>query len=140
MTETRPIPTLDTRGWVVGVQEKADWLITWAFLEDYSSSRIYYGHITSPQKLYQQHAHDIARLCEAMRLMFETYLSRYFDMVTVDIRESDSTRQHSSGAAEIEMTCSINHDGLDYQLNKLLSLEGSKFQIVSNLINNGENI
>lgn len=140
MATNRPAPSLDSRGWIENVQEKADYIITWAFLENFSASRLYHGRISSPHKIFQMHADNIPRMTESLRAMFEDLLGRYFDMVTVQISESAETALDSSGPAKLEMTCTITHEGNNYQLAKLIGVSGSKFELLTTVINDGENI
>lgn len=80
---TKPVPSLDTRGWVDDFSEKVDRLLAHFFLSDYNQTYFYFGNVTSLVKIIEERGNYIDAVISDINDKLGTYLGRYFQGVTV---------------------------------------------------------
>lgn len=93
------IATLSEAGWVSGLAEKCDLLISYYFLSENSQSNLYAGRIVSLPYQIQQFGDDELRLKQAMTETLTAYFGRYFDRADITVTTdkplpSDPSRIH----------------------------------------------
>lgn len=88
---TKPLPSLDTRGWVDDFAEKVDRLLAHFFLCDYNQTYFYLGNVTSLVRIIERKGNYIDAVINDINNELGTYLSRYFEGVTVNssVKASD---------------------------------------------------
>ena len=79
------LPTVSTSGWVNDIAEKADRLLSYYFVSDYSQSNAYRGQIVSLPQQVQEFGHDALALERSMKAALETYFGQYFESAQVDV-------------------------------------------------------
>ncbi len=85
MDDSKPVPTLSSDGWVTSTSMKADYLLSYFFTSEYSSSYLSYGDISSFPWLLQNYKLDLAGLREETKVTLEKLYGRYFPSVEVQV-------------------------------------------------------
>lgn len=84
------VPTLDGIGWIdKGVEIKLDWLLTNFFTSDGSQSSLYYRMFKTYQVINADNVNDAEALRSSMEVYLQSYLSKFFDSVTVEVSLAD---------------------------------------------------
>src|SRR5574343_1329283 len=79
------VPTLSGRGWLSRPREKADQILSWFFVSDYSQSEAFLGNVTSLSYLVQQYGHDKSLLTEKVGSTLDAYFKRYLPTSIVEV-------------------------------------------------------
>ena len=84
------VPTLDGIGWIdKGVEIKLDWLLANFFTSDGSQSSLYYRMFKTYQVINADNVNDAEALRSSMEVYLQSYLSKFFDSVTVEVSLAD---------------------------------------------------
>lgn len=126
------VPTLDTSGWVSGPAEKAERLMAYFFVSEYSQSEVHAGQIKSLPYLVSMYGREpYALRGEAERALIGI-LRPYFDdvdaSVSVPVEVDPSTNK-----IDLTVTCTVVQDGKSYSLGRMLTYVNSKLSKVSDL-------
>lgn len=130
------VPTLTPAGWVTNVVDKLDFLITYAFLSNYSQTNIYAGKVTSIPWLIQKHGADVDGLMSQMTVSLEQYFRRYFDEVAVVVERSKLDNP-ASNKVTMSLIVNVTDDGIKYSLAHAISMKDSNFLSYAKLNNEG---
>lgn len=108
------LPTLSVDGWITSINKKADHLMGYFLLSQYSQSVLYYSNIQSLPYLIARYASDQMTLREQIGLSFYELFTPYFDEVSyqVDIRSSNN----NDTVYEIRLSASVVSEGMRYDL------------------------
>lgn len=112
------LPTLSVDGWITSINTKADHLMGYFFLNQYSQSMLYHSSIRSLPWLIATYASEPLALREQIGLSFYALFTPYFDDVNyqVEVRES----QDSDAVYVIRLSASVVSDGVRYDLAYLI--------------------
>jgi hypothetical protein len=132
---TIPVPMLSAAGWVRSPSEKADALISHAYLSDKSQTALYGDNVMSVQQIIERYSHDTTGLAQALRIEFERYFSRFYESASVDITAEDP--QDGSGKITLRLYCVVTEGAKKYSFGKLLLIKNSKIEEII-AINNTE--
>lgn len=127
-----PVPTLSSKGWLFGAPEKADYLLAYFFISDYSQTYSHLGNIKSLPYLIQAATGDLASLPQMVESSLKNLLSPYFDSVTVKCSYTNFDDVNTS-KLELKVVSTVTQDGKTYSLGKLVSYLNSKFLSLKNI-------
>jgi hypothetical protein len=129
------VPTLSIAGFVSGVREKMDTLLSYYFVSEHSQSNTYRGRIASLPYQIQQFGNDPTNLKQVMEDSLRGMLGRYFDAVTVDI-DVNTPRPEDPNRVAIRVDIVVTQDGTTYSAGRLLNLTAGKLANIVNINNN----
>lgn len=129
------VPSLSTHGWVDKPAEKADLLLTHFFYSMKSQTSLYGSSVSSFAWILEQNAREPARVAEETRKALITYLLRFYDSVNITVTERDENPDLSSSRSELIIAATVVEDGVEYQLDKLVTIVDGRFKEFANLNN-----
>lgn len=137
MATVNPVPTLSMDGYVTASAKRMDYLLVYFFTSDFLQSTVYKGKISSLPWILKEYPRDMNLAAAAVRRQLNTYLSAYYDSVSIDIdvQDSDPTDSASKTTMTIGVTVSLN--GETFQAWKLLNILDGKLTEFADL-NNSE--
>lgn len=119
---TQPmIPSLSEDGWVTTPIKMADYVLSYFFTSDYSQSYIYNNKISSLPWILQNTQGNMHNTLIDMHDTLNTYFSKYFNNVIVEVLDATDPNSTSKAAISIYLSFTGN-DGVVYSLAKLLNL------------------
>lgn len=123
------IPSLDSAGWITGIQEKADALMAYSFASRASQSVIYAGQITSLPAIIQEFGHNQSTLSSEIQRRYDAYFRTYFATVKVDV--DVSSVESNEAILDIKLSVIITSDGTNYSLGRLVRTANKKIQSIT---------
>jgi hypothetical protein len=129
-------PSLSESGWLTSSARIADALLAHMLISNYSQSQIYAGSVSSMAYVIEQGQGDIPKTISLLENTLSTYLKRFFDQVSIEIKQLTITNKSSNVSLTmyIGLTDSL---GDTITLDKLISsVNGSTYKMV-NLNNTG---
>lgn len=128
-------PSLSTDGWITSSSLKLDDLLADFYYSEYSQTSVFPKEVASLPYIIQNNRNDPIATAAATRRTLYTYLSRYFNSVTVEC--SASFDDPSANKAAIKLFVEVfDTAGIAQTANTLLTYLDSKFQEAISL-NNG---
>ena len=134
---SKKIPTLSSSGWVSEVSEKADKAISYFFVSDHSQTALYPGNVSSLAYIVQQYGNDALALLSEMQRRVQTYMSHQFDEANVSVTLAAVT-EPDNGQINLKLLISVQENGKEYSIGRLIKALNSKVQEIINLNNNGD--
>lgn len=131
---TAPVPSLSMAGWVNDPTNKSDLLMSHFFEADKAQTYLYGQNISNLQWIIEQYGSNINDVTQQMRYALETYLSRYYDTVIVDV-SSDDNASNLTLKVELKIYCKVTDGGKDYVFGKILTVASSKIQKIISMNN-----
>lgn len=131
------VPSLSTDGWVTDIRKKADLLLAHYFASDYSQSNVFLSRITSLSYQVQTFGHDPTQLRTLIQNGLETYLSRYFDSVEVNVTIEKGARGDTA-RYDIRFDGVVVQDGLRYSIGRLIEIQNNKVKRVMTFFETGK--
>jgi len=125
------VPTLSGSGWLTGVAERADALLSYFLVSDYTQSNTHRGGITSLPYLIQNKSRNIFSLKEDIASALSLLLRRYFDNASVSV-ELDNPDARSA-RYNLTLSVIITDAGKRYSLGKLIDVVNNRVHRVTNL-------
>lgn len=122
----QPVPTLSSKGWLYGPAEKADYLMAYFFISDYSQSYAHLGNVKSLPYLIRQTTGDHRELPSLIISSLGSLLSAYFDSANVEC-SIPNINDPTTAQLEVRVIATVSQDGKNYSLGKLVSFVDSKF-------------
>lgn len=125
---------LDTTGYVTDPLIKADRLLAYFFVSDYSQSNSHLGYIHSLPYIIQSNISNLLQMGidieESLKILFRNY----FDSmdVTVKVEPVIENGIESETKRNILLDIIVIEDGVQYSLGKAVSLSNSKVKKVIN--------
>lgn len=129
---TEVLPTLSTSGWVNGVQEKADRLLSYFISSQFSQSYVYNGSISSLPYLIQKNGHSIGNLREDLTGKINQLYSSYFDNATVEV-EIIPIDENNSSLYNIRLSLVVAANGVNYSLGRLIEVSNSTIKKITDI-------
>ena len=126
------VPTLSSVGWVTEVAEKADRLFAYYMTSEYSQSNAYYKEITSLTWHIQQFGSDPSVLKKRIEDDLMTYLSRYFEMVDLEV-STQHPNPEDPEKINIRISAIVYDQGKRYSLGREIQATKSKVVKIINL-------
>lgn len=128
-------PSLSEDGWVNNPAKIGDYLLSCFFVADFSQSYIHSGRISSFPWILTDTQGDISRTVSVTREILQSYFSRYFSSVDVEVQEVPNVEEPSKGQLSIYVRYT-GSDNVAYVLGKLLQYQNTKIEKIIAL-NNG---
>lgn len=118
-------PAISEDGWVDSTAKIVDYLMAHLKASEYSRSPLYPGYVTSLPWILQEGQGDMSKVTSLLRTSLETYFSRYFTNVIVEIRDiTDQVNAPSFG--KISMVVQFtDRNGVQQNLSNLIETSGS---------------
>lgn len=135
MSEPVLYPSLSEDGWVNSPEKTADYLLSCFFIAEYSQTYFFKDQVASLPWILQQTQGKIMDACIQVRSTLNTYFSRYFNNVVVDVQEEPNPENPTKGQISIYVKFA-DHQGKEYSLGKLLKVSDTIVESIINL-NNG---
>lgn len=114
------VPTLDTSGWVKGVAQKAERVMSYYVTTQYSQSNTFKGQVRSLQSTIQRTMHDKSALMQAVQTDMIALLNAYYDSVSVSV--DIKPYKGDENKMNIQMTATVVEGGLSYDYGRLISV------------------
>jgi len=121
----KPLPTLSSSGFVSGIAEKADRLMSYYFVSEDSQSNLYRGQITSLPKQIQLLGNDEQALTSRITKELERLLGSYFDGVEVNVTTAIPNTQDPN-RINVTVSATVAENGQQYSLAKLINVVNSR--------------
>lgn len=121
----KPLPTLSSSGFVSGIAEKADRLMSYYFVSEDSQSNLYRGQITSLPKQIQLLGNDEQALTSRITTELERLLGSYFDGVEVNVTTAIPNTQDPN-RINVTVSATVAENGQQYSLAKLINVVNSR--------------
>lgn len=138
------VPTLDGIGWIdKGVEIKLDWLLSNFFTSDGSQSSLYYRMFKTYQVINADNVNDAEALRSSMEVYLQTYLSKYFDSVTVEVSLADlqgnkkNINDLPEAAIGLYVTVTVTDKEGYVEVEKPIVYEGGVFKYTLDKFNKG---
>ena len=132
---TAVVSTLDSNGWLRGIAEKADALLAYFLISDYSQSFLHQGQVRSLPYLIQQYPRNHIELSNEAQRSVEMLLESYFDSVDVHvtIENPDETLGFTEAHVDLRFNVTVRQDGRMYSLGRLINVVNNKIAKVTNI-------
>lgn len=130
-----PVPTLSTAGWVTELSEKADRVMAYFFVSEFSQTALYPGGISSLPYLVATFGETPLKLIEQLQNTMSALLQRYFDQAHVTV-DYDIPDPQSPSRYNVTVDATVVEGKYRYSVGKLISTLDSKVLEIIN-INNG---
>lgn len=98
-----PVPTLSSKGFVYTTGDCLDNLLAFYFLCNHNQSEIFKGRVVSYQHTLANHQDQPTVLCQMVQQELTTYLSRYFNLVSVEVNWKDEIEGSGNGDYQVEI-------------------------------------
>lgn len=130
------VPTLSASGWLTEISEKADSLMAYYLLSEYSQSYLYYKHILSLPYHIRMYGNKPNQLKNIVESELTEYFKRYFKDVEltaiVDIPDVNDPNR-----INLMIDCMFYDNGEKYSLGREVNIENSKIKKVFDKNNGG---
>lgn len=134
-TDTTPLPTLSTDGWVISTPQKVDYMLAHFYASEITQTLLFPNHVHSLVNLVQKHKDDLIELGSQVQESLRRYFSAYFPSVTV--RAQAREMPEKPGFVALHMFIEVrDYEGVIYNAASVADIEGSKIMKIS-AINNG---
>lgn len=134
----KKVAVLDERGWIEDLDTRIDIVFSRCFLNLASQNQLF-PEAFSVQKILQKYGKDKYSVMSELEKGFNQALSAYFDIVNIVVIE-DSRYDEEINKYYVSIRCDVVDNGETAIVGKVLSIEGTTFQTVSDQINNGASL
>jgi len=131
------VPTMSTSGWVESISEKADRLMSYYFVSDFSQTHLYPNEICSLPYQIQQAGHDRQALQRLMSDNLQRYLGRYFESADISVR-TDDINPLDPNRTQVTVNINVVENGERYNLGRLINVVNSKIAEIIDINNFGD--
>lgn len=129
------LPTLSSSGWIEEIAEKADRVMTYFFVSEYSQSDSFKGNITSLPHLIQKFGNDPLTLKSEVSRKLQGLLERYFDEASVGTEITNEDQAHSK--MDLEVSVMLRDGGEAYSLARVIKTLNGKVEEFIRVNNEG---
>lgn len=128
-----PLPTLDTKGWVTGLDIKTDYIFAYYLTSQKHQTLHHLPHVRSFQYTVAQHSNNPVAMCRAIEEDLKELFSDYIDLTEVVV----SFKEHYNGVVDYTMDMTFVHRGYKWTKGRIAILDGPKVKEILEL-NRGE--
>lgn len=132
-----PVPTLSTQGFVSDAKNKMGFLLSHYFASMNLQTTLYTGRVTSFPKIVQQCSGDSGRLVDTIKTTMETYMSRYYSQVKIEVKAPLDFDELVSNKFDLELNIEVVEPSGPQNFLKLVRVGEGKVQALFDIINNG---
>lgn len=135
-----PYPTLSTRGWVRSAAEKVDRIFAHYCINQHSQTNTFRGNVRSLPYTVKTFFSQPPALADAIQTELETLLKPFFDHVVVTVTFEQREDEFGNFKPEYDYTIMLDiiHAGYKWRQFKEAWMKDSKFEIVTNINNEGK--
>lgn len=133
-TPVIPVPQLGSKGWVTDYANKLDLLLAHFFVADYNQTYLYPGQVSSLPRVMEKKGNLAAGAVDELQKVLKSYLSRYYDSVTVEVSIKDAATNQTINA-ELQLSISISDKGTQRVFGRSLQSIDGKMQSITDLNN-----
>lgn len=130
------VPTLSTEGWVKDVTGKADRLMSYFLVSDFSQTAFYPGTISSLPYLVQQYGSNAFEIEQRTRDTLYELFQRYFDGVEVQV-STETPSPEEPNKINLTISATVVSEGKAYSLGRLINVNNNLIQQIINLNDQG---
>lgn len=129
------VPTLSPEGWVSDPRIKANKLMAYFLVADYSQSNDFQGQVRSLAYYIQKDAKDFFSLKDDLILALRELFGRHYDQIEVgvNILTSENTPTINASRFNIDISIIVTDKGTRHSLGRLLEVVDTKFTILKEL-------
>lgn len=129
------VPTLSPEGWVSDPRIKANKLMAYFLVADYSQSNDFQGQVRSLAYYIQKDAKDFFSLKDDLILALRELFGRHYDNIEVgvNILTSENTPTINASRFNIDISIIVTDKGTRHSLGRLLEVVDTKFTILKEL-------
>ena len=129
------VPTLSPEGWVSDPRIKANKLMAYFLVADYSQSNDFLGQVRSLAYYIQKDAKDFFSLKDDLILTLRELFGRHYDQIEVgvNILTSENTPTINASRFNIDISIIVTDKGTRHSLGRLLEVVDTKFTILKEL-------
>ena len=129
------VPTLSPEGWVSDPRIKANKLMAYFLVADYSQSNDFLGQVRSLAYYIQKDAKDFFSLKDDLILALRELFGRHYDQIEVgvNILTSENTPTINASRFNIDISIIVTDKGTRHSLGRLLEVVDTKFTILKEL-------
>lgn len=128
------VPTLDTSGWVRSVEHKADRVLSYFLIMNYSQTYAHYGKISSLPYLVHKNPKNFGELRVDIRNALEKMLSQYFDSNRVSVNiDPIIENEKETSKMDIRIIASVTENGKTFSLGRLVHTVDGKVRRITPL-------
>lgn len=124
------VPTLDSRGYLTGIPEKAAELLTNFLASDYSQSELFPNRVKSFQYYIQRNMGNFrAMAVEIEDAVNQLYIGHFDDVsasVTIDPPQSDLNM--SPVRYNVQLNITVIENNVQYSVGKIITMTNSKIE------------
>lgn len=127
------VASLDTMGWIEDTAHKADRLLAYFMVSEYSQSVAHKGKVKSFPYILNKNAGDLLQLRADVDSALLSILSAHFDeaSVQVEVKEILNDDKKPTGKVDIKVMAIVTENGIKHSLGKLChSLNGKVKELV----------
>ena len=136
---SQAVPSLDSSGWVSGLGQKADRLLSYWITSQYSQTILFRGKIRPLQWLLQHYGtQDRIGLQDGIQAALNDMFSPYFDQVIVNVGVDPYVADDSMLDIRIDIT--VYDKGSAYSVGSLLSTTGTLLSKITPLTPGGPSV
>ncbi len=124
------VPTLDSRGYLAGIGEKATELLTNFLTSNYSQTELFPGAVKPLTYFIQRHMGDFNTMSASIEDALNQLYSGHFDevSVSVSIGEPQADLGMSPVRYNIQINILVTQDGVQESLGKLITISNSRIE------------
>ncbi len=130
---SKPVPSLSAAGWLESIAEKADAIMAYYILSEYSQSHLYKSHVTSLTWHIQQYGNDPGRLETRVGEDLNTYFTRYFEKVDVNVN-TDTPNPLDPDRINLTIDITVYEGSQRYSLGKAIESINGKVEKIQTII------
>lgn len=131
---SQPLPTLSTKGWVYGMDEKIDLTFSYYLTSQYSQTLCHIGDVRSLQYSVQRFYSDPPRLADQVKEDLEALLKPYIDYIEINV---DYQKRNEGPAYDFTINIFAIHDGRKWEKFSTLRFKDSKFEVINAINTSG---
>lgn len=128
------MPSLSEDSWCFSGVKIADYMLAHFFLSDYSQTYIYFGQVSSLPWIITDNQGNIGATCAATQRTLQTYFSRYFNNVVVEVSEEPNVDEPSKAQMSIYVKFT-EEDGTTQVVGKMLTINDTVIEKIINISN-----
>lgn len=132
---SQPLPTLSTKGWVYGLNEKVDLIFAYYLASQHSQSLHHRGHVKSFQYTVKNYYSDPWMLSKTVQNELEELLKHHIENVQVEVTHK---ARDTGPQVDYFIKMDLIHAGYRWENFKSVGVNGSKFELLTNINNVGK--
>ncbi|WP_257291129.1 hypothetical protein [Endozoicomonas sp. ONNA1] len=131
------LPTLSTLGWATTLKDRADRLLSYFFLTNYSQSTTYRGKLASLPWVVANYTNDPIELRIKIEDILIQHMSPHFEDVAISVAVTLEDERVDNRKMDIKIDVIVIEDNQKHSLSHLIRSKDAKVNEIVDLINEG---